>query len=145
MQHFSASEFNLPDQMDPEFLLFLDAVRDRAGLSFNLKGDARTPQRNAEVGGVPTSLHLFDPANKGFQCRAVDFTTNELDKHIIPYAAFALIAEAVAQVWHEHKYPYGYELEFQYGDHNKHVHLGLFRVPGHPCHLVVMGDSAPKP
>jgi len=40
LQHFQASEFKLPDKMDALFLLFLDAVRDRAGMGFVLNSDA---------------------------------------------------------------------------------------------------------
>ena len=145
LNYFSVNEFRFPDQMDSEFLMYLDGVRGACNVPFSLTGDARSPQHNADVGGVPTSLHLFDPSNKGFKCRAVDFSIPEFEQHVSPWATFAQISEAVSKVWRDHRYPYGYELEFQYGEHNKHIHLGLFRVPGHLSHLVVKGDMDVKP
>ena len=145
IQHFSASEFHFPDQMDGEFLMYLDAVRERAGLPFHLTSDGRSPQHNAEVGGVATSLHIFDPSNQAVKARAVDFSISEFDKHLVPWTTFAQITQAVIDIWREHKYSFGFELELQYGQHNKHVHLGLFRVPGHPCHLVVKADADVTP
>src|SRR5258706_13752463 len=139
LQHFQASEFKLPDKMDALFLLFLDAVRDRAGMGFVLNSDARSPEHNAQVGGVVTSLHLFDPLNDLVKARAVDFSIEEFKNHVVPWTTFAKIAEAVISVSHEQNV--SYELEFQYGAVNKHVHLGLFREREHPSHLVVKGDA----
>jgi len=140
LQHFSANEFNHPLDMDGEFLMYLDAVRERAGLSFHLTSDGRSPQHNAEIGGVATSLHLFDPSNQAVKARAVDFSISEFDKHLVPWTAFAQITQAVIDIWREHKYPFGFEWELQYGKINKHCHLGLFREPGHPCHLITKSD-----
>src|SRR2546428_12449802 len=110
LNYSSANEFSLPDQMDSEFLLFLDGVRGVCTIPLTLNGDARTPQHNAEVGGASTSLHLFDPFNKGFKARAVDFGIPDFEHHLQPWASFARIAEAVSKVWHDHGYPYGDEL-----------------------------------
>jgi|SRR6266850_7135071 len=140
LNHFQASDFKLPDQVDPLFLVFLDTVRDRVNMPFVLYSDARSLQHNADVGGSPTSLHLFDDLHHTFKARAVDFGIPEFKQHSSPWTSFAKIAEAVIAICHEQNL--SYELEFQYGAVNKHVHLGLFRVPAHPSHLVVKGDVA---
>lgn len=146
LKHFKESEFKLPDQMDTTFLLFLDRVRDLCpDVAFVLDCDARTPEHNAEVGGVATSLHLFDPSNESIKARAVDFRIHEFEQHIVPWTSFAKVAEAVIACHREQNLSCGYELEFQYGDTNKHVHLGLFREDGHPSHIVVKADQDVKP
>lgn len=142
LSNFRPDEFKLPGAMDPIFLLFLDSVRSRCPLqlAFELHSDARTAEHNAEIGGVPTSLHLFDPSDEKVKARAVDFSIPAFKAHVSPWTEFSNIAEAVFDVWHEQKLSCGYELEFQYGEKNKHVHLGLFREPGHASHLVVKAD-----
>lgn len=143
LNNFQASDFKLPDKMDPIFLLFLDTVCGKAGMRFILDSDARSPEHNAQVGGVPTSLHLFDPGNDAVKARAVDFTIEEFKNHVRPWTSFAKITEAVISISHEQNL--SYELEFQYGDVNKHVHLGLFRDRAHPSHLVVKADKDVAP
>lgn len=142
LNHFQASDFKLPDQMDPLFLVFLDTVRDRVNMPFVLYSDARSLQHNADVGGSPTSLHLFDDLHHTFKARAVDFGIPEFQQHSRPWTCFAKIAEAVISICHEQNL--SYELEFQVSMKpigNRHIHLGLFREKEHPSHLVFRTDD----
>jgi hypothetical protein len=60
---FSRDEFTDPDAMDPDFLDWLLAVREEAGVPFRIISDARDPQGNV---GAEMSAHKKRP------CRAVD-------------------------------------------------------------------------
>lgn len=119
LRHFQPSEFHHPDRMDPAFLVWLDAVRDMAGVPFMLTSDARTQAENAAASGSsPTSLHLVG--------RAVDFQNpeNVTDRYHIVRAIF--LCEGTA--------PGPIELELVHGPSDHHIHLGCY--PGaHPPQL----------
>lgn len=133
VKYFKASEFKAPDHIEPKLLLLLDGVRDEFGGPFFITSDGRDPEHNKRVGGVPTSLHLYD-AEKGLKCHAVDFWFNAAPR---PYAQFAQIAEAVATVSNE--LGVSYQLEIVYSDKDKHIHLGIFRDP-RPSELIFALD-----
>src|SRR5690348_11921081 len=75
IRHFQASEFKRPLDMDNEFMIFLDGVRDIYGSPLTITSDARTVTEEEALPGhaePPTSsLHVADPAN-GIWARAVD-------------------------------------------------------------------------
>lgn len=57
------------DNMQPEFLQLLDECRHIAGVPFKITSSYRTSEKNAQVGGSQTSMHL-----KG---RAVDIVCTD--------------------------------------------------------------------
>jgi len=63
LKHFSIHEFDSPDQpgsgklMKPEFLVKLDAARDRSDRPWIITSGYRTVAHNTAVGGVPDSAH----------------------------------------------------------------------------------------
>jgi len=65
ISYFNPSEFDSPDiedggqYMDEEFIRLLDKARKIAGVPFVIISGARTPEHNAEVGGVPDSAHII--------------------------------------------------------------------------------------
>jgi hypothetical protein len=130
LKWFKASEFKHPDQMDPQFLLFLDSVREESGLPFILTSDGRSHEHNARVGGASRSLHLFT-AEQG--ARAVDFGTRW---GLRPWVEFAFITEAVIGV--SHAIDQHYQLELVWSEKDKHIHLGLLREG--PSQLIVAAD-----
>lgn len=110
MKHFSPAEFHAFDKMDGDFLTFLDAVRDKAGIPFTLTSDYRTPENNAaQSGSSKTSLHLSG--------RAVDFVLDDWSRENWwkVTAAVVLCSENRSV-----------ELELVHGPADAHCHLGLF-------------------
>lgn len=65
MRNFNLSEFDSRDEegsgryMDESFLLMIDDARDYANRPFVITSGYRTEAHNREVGGSPTSSHLF--------------------------------------------------------------------------------------
>lgn len=64
--HFPVTEFRYPNRMGYEFMLWLERVRERAGVPMVITSSARTPEENAAAGGAPDSAHVDVP------CEAVD-------------------------------------------------------------------------
>ena len=120
IRHFQASEFRRPLDMDNEFMVFLDGVRDAYGSPLTITSDARTVQEEEALPGhaePPTSsLHVADPDN-GIWARAVDFPW------ILAGSARWAFTTAVMQVANGRPV----ELEFVPFGTNAHIHLGLFR------------------
>jgi uncharacterized protein YcbK (DUF882 family) len=64
MKFFTYSEFDSPDlpgsghEMQQEFLDKLDLARGLSNVPYVINSGFRTPEHNAEVGGVPGSSHL---------------------------------------------------------------------------------------
>jgi len=73
LEYFHDTEFNYPEDMDEEFLEFLDQVRDGAGIKMFITSDGRSPSENVNTGGWVDSYHLVMPDRKA--C-AVDFHTS---------------------------------------------------------------------
>ena len=136
MRNFKDSEFNFIDRMDPEFLLFLDDVRDEAGVPFFLTSDARDWRANHRAGGVSTSLHLYVPSEERF-ASAVDFATPmSRQRNIVGWReecykiarAVVVVAEALRErnrILTEKYAGRAVQLEFVQGPTDWHVHLGL--------------------
>jgi hypothetical protein len=63
--NFEYSQFDSPDlpksgvNMNKEFLLLLDNAASYSAVPFNINSGFRTPSHNKQVGGSPTSSHLF--------------------------------------------------------------------------------------
>jgi uncharacterized protein YcbK (DUF882 family) len=64
MKYFTYEEFDSPDlpgsghEMQQEFLDKLDLARGLSNVPYVINSGFRTPEHNAEVGGVPGSSHL---------------------------------------------------------------------------------------
>lgn len=67
VKHFSANEFKNPEKMGYEFVLWLDELREAAGVPMTITSSYRSPEYNAAVGGASDSAHSDVP------CNAVDF------------------------------------------------------------------------
>lgn len=90
IRHFRPVEFARPDLMGYEFMLWLDNVREHAGVAFVVDSSFRTREHNAQVGGAQDSAHLDIP------CDAVDisFRTSPVDPHG-HYARFMAVGTAI--------------------------------------------------
>lgn len=63
IQHFESNEFAQPGLMGFEFMLSLDAVRTRAGVTMIVTSSHRSDAHNAEVGGAVSSAHTDVPTD----------------------------------------------------------------------------------
>lgn len=71
LKYFGSSEFvmgdlNVAENMNSDFLLKLDMLRDLCGFPFRITSSFRTPEYNKRIGGSRNSMHL--------QGRAVDIS-----------------------------------------------------------------------
>lgn len=66
IRHFKPREFADFDKMDPEFLEWLDHLRETYGKPIRINSSYRDPLHNEAVGGVTRSAHTEIP------CKAVD-------------------------------------------------------------------------
>lgn len=62
-KYFAKSEFNYPDSMGYQFVMWLESVREEAGVPMHLSSDHRPPERNAAAGGAEKSAHMDLPCN----------------------------------------------------------------------------------
>lgn len=58
LKYFMAAEFNNPQAMNQNLVNMLDSLRDKLGLPIKVNSSYRTPDHNAEVGGVADSSHM---------------------------------------------------------------------------------------
>src|SRR4051812_8813255 len=63
LKYFDKSEFKQPAKMGYEFVLWLDKVRTRAGVSMRPTSSYRSPDYNKSVGGAQNSAHTDEPCN----------------------------------------------------------------------------------
>jgi hypothetical protein len=63
IKHFRPSEFRRPSRMGYEFVKWLDAVREGAGVPMVITSSSRTTVHNADVGGATNSAHTDVPCN----------------------------------------------------------------------------------
>lgn len=57
LRHFKAREFSFPGRMGYEFMLWIDNVREMAGVPMIASSGYRSPERNITVGGAEDSAH----------------------------------------------------------------------------------------
>lgn len=67
VKHFTPNEFRHPEKIGYEFMLWIDKVREKAGVPMVPTSDWRSDAHNAEVGGAKDSAHEDVP------CDAMDF------------------------------------------------------------------------
>lgn len=118
LHHFHESEFKHPDLCDSEALVFLDQVRSVYDNPLVVTDDARTPpeveaRENQLQGGSATSLHAL---GRAFDLRW-PVSTSLLFKFV----------QAVCRV--EKDYSGKVELELDFTEGNKHLHIGLTKEP----------------
>lgn len=90
VKYLKAREFANPDQMGFEFIMWLDRVRELAGVPIVVTSSYRTPEHNREVGGAQDSAHTDVP------CNAVDI--GERPRPSDPnwnYSRFRIISAAI--------------------------------------------------
>jgi uncharacterized protein YcbK (DUF882 family) len=63
VKHFTRDEFRHPEQMGYEFMLWLDKVREAAGVPMHVTSDYRSHEHNADVHGAEDSAHCDIPCN----------------------------------------------------------------------------------
>lgn len=115
LRWFKAREFNHPYKMDHDFLWWLDAVRDAAGVSFVITSDFRT---HIPIGGYSQSLHLVG--------RAVDIRYPWLGPKFTDGRKLAKITEAIVQTPRPVTAG-GYEFGIEHGaPGGAHLHIGLY-------------------
>jgi len=133
LRFFKRSEFKEPDGMDPLFLRFLDDFRLNLGAPVVVTSDGRSYEKNKLVGGVETSLHVFDlKRTPPLLARAIDFGIPNNGKPQIweqYWSAVRGAAYARDLLVGTQKMPAcGIELEIVHNPGtDMHIHLGLFR------------------
>lgn len=91
IRNFGMSEFKQPYKMGKEFVMWLDKVREMAGVPMHPSSDYRTPEHNASVGGAKDSAHTDYP------CEAVDIKmTPTPDDKNWNHARYRIITAALA-------------------------------------------------
>ncbi len=90
LKYFKKSEFAYPENMGYEFMMWLDRLRDIAGVQMNVSSSFRTPEHNQRVKGASNSAHCLIP------CEAVDIRKHikDNDKHW-NYARFRIVKIAL--------------------------------------------------
>ncbi len=63
LKHFQSAEFTQPDKMGFEFLLWLERLRELAGVPMTITSSYRSPEYNRQVGGAPDSAHTDVPCD----------------------------------------------------------------------------------
>lgn len=89
VKHFKPSEFKAPAMMGFEMMLWLDELRERAGVPIHVSSSWRSKAYNASVGGASDSAHVDRP------CDAVDIEERPRpdDKHW-NYSRFRIVFTA---------------------------------------------------
>lgn len=91
IKHFHPSEFHHPEHMGYEFMLWLDQVREQAGVPMTITSDYRTEAHNKEVGGANDSAHCDTV------CNAVDIGMRPNgDDPNWNYSRFMIVTAALA-------------------------------------------------
>ena len=63
LEYFDADQFKAPEKMGFEFMLWLDSVREKAGVPIVITSSYRDKAYNKKVGGAPDSAHVDVPCN----------------------------------------------------------------------------------
>lgn len=63
IRHFRREEFREPEKMGYEFMLWLDELREKAGVPIPISSSYRSPAYNRQVDGAPRSAHTDTPCN----------------------------------------------------------------------------------
>lgn len=91
IRHFSPDEFRAPDKMGYEFVRWLDALRERAGVPMHITSSYRSPAYNKQVRGATDSAHCDVP------CDAVDLGERKRpDDPSWNYTRWQIVTTAIA-------------------------------------------------
>jgi uncharacterized protein YcbK (DUF882 family) len=63
LKFFKPAEFNNPENMGYEFMLWLDALREEVGVPMRITSSYRSPIYNSRVGGATDSAHMDIPCD----------------------------------------------------------------------------------
>lgn len=63
LKYFTPGEFKHPEKMGAEFMLWLDNLREVAGVPMVITSSYRSPAYNAAIGGAQDSAHSDEPCN----------------------------------------------------------------------------------
>lgn len=63
IKNFQPTEFKNPEKMGYEFMLWLDELRERAGVPMIITSSYRSPSYNRRVGGAADSAHSDEPCD----------------------------------------------------------------------------------
>lgn len=141
LRHFRSHEFDHPDHIEHALLKLLDELRHVVGIPFIITSDGRDPEHNARVGGVPTSLHLFDPEEE-IKCRAVDFCFPASFYRERKSEHYWTITSRLALLVRDRPdlFPSPVQFEIVDSDRDHHFHLGLHRQQQRGNQLVLALD-----
>ena len=89
IKHFTPEEFKQPLFMGYEFMQWLDAVREGAGVVMLISSSYRTVKHNTTVGGATDSAHTEIP------CDAVDIRKNPQTKVTWNHDRFQIVFTAM--------------------------------------------------
>jgi len=87
IRYFKITDFNRPDNIGYEFMIWIDNLRHKLGLKIYPSSDSRTPESNEAAGGASKSAHL-DPI-----CDAMDFSGIRMTAS----TRYALVALAIQE------------------------------------------------
>lgn len=115
LKHFSPSEFEYPEKMDPSTLLLLDGLRERCGFPIRVNDDYRTEADMAALYGRDRTNWPNSPHQRG--C-AVDIEpAGDLPFHVYHRRKMSIMYHALS-MWQEGTWNL---LGLELGTHHIHV------------------------
>lgn len=105
-KHFSAEEFVCPcgecdgGEMDPAFMLKLEALREKLGFEFHIDSGARCQKHNdALPDSAPNSMHVFNEVKRGRAADIGSLTVAEKERIVKNAYQFGLKGIGIGSNW----------------------------------------------